>query len=185
MYRQILVHPADRDYQRILWRPDSTDVIREYRLNTVTYGLACAPFLAIRTLRQLADDEDARFPRGARTLRQDCYVDDIVTGADTVLDTIALQEELRKLCMAGGFPLRKWASNCQEALHGIPQEHQLQNSSHFWEDESHGTLGLRWPNAAIASRSLSTRTPSRNSQRGASCRKPRASSIPSDGSPPS
>ncbi|XP_025265103.1 uncharacterized protein LOC112638181 [Camponotus floridanus] len=54
MYRQILIHPDDRNHQRIFWRHRAADDIREYRLRTVTYGLACAPFLAIRTLHQLA-----------------------------------------------------------------------------------------------------------------------------------
>lgn len=50
MYRQILVHPADRDKPRILWREREADNIAKFKLNTVTYGLACAPFLAMRTL---------------------------------------------------------------------------------------------------------------------------------------
>jgi len=47
MYRQILVDPADRNLQKILWRYDRQEPIKEYLLNTVTYGLACAPFLAM------------------------------------------------------------------------------------------------------------------------------------------
>ncbi|KMQ86943.1 hypothetical protein RF55_13931, partial [Lasius niger] len=144
MYRQIIVHPEDRDWQRILWRHDVAGPVREYRLKTVTYGLACAPFLAIRTLKQLANDEEARYPHGAISLRRDCYVDDIVTGASTLSDAIATQSELRELCMAGGFPLRKWAANCEDILAGIPQEHRLQRTPHSWEGECHSTLGLRW-----------------------------------------
>lgn len=49
MYRQIVMHSDDRNLQRIVWRDDQ--IIKEYQLNTVTYGLACAPFLAIRTLK--------------------------------------------------------------------------------------------------------------------------------------
>ncbi|KMQ89434.1 gag-pol polyprotein precursor [Lasius niger] len=144
MYCQILIHPNNWDFQRVLWRHSNTDRVREFRLNTVTYGLACAPFLAIRTLRQLADDEESRFPLGAAALRKNCYVDDIVTRANTVLDAIAMQQELSELCMAGGFPLRKWASNCNDVLLGIPLEHRIQKSLHSWETESHSTLGLRW-----------------------------------------
>lgn len=51
MYRQIEVHPEDQDLQRIFWRESAADELKAFRLNTVTYGLACAPFLAIRTLR--------------------------------------------------------------------------------------------------------------------------------------
>lgn len=58
MYRQILVHPKDRELQKILWRTGGGDPVKEYQLNTVTYGLSCAPYLAIRTLQQLALDEE-------------------------------------------------------------------------------------------------------------------------------
>lgn len=107
MYHQILVNPEDRDLQRIFWRHNTADEIREYRLKTVMYGLACASFLAIRTLRQLADDEGSRFQRGAVTLRHDTYMDDVMTGASTWPEATSLQRELRSLCTAGGFPLRK------------------------------------------------------------------------------
>lgn len=85
MYRQIQVHPQDRDLQRILWRNGPKE-IKEFQLNTVTYGLSCAPFLAIRTLRQLADDENWKSPIGAAVLRSDVYMDDILTGAATLSD---------------------------------------------------------------------------------------------------
>ncbi|XP_055623465.1 uncharacterized protein LOC129766891 [Toxorhynchites rutilus septentrionalis] len=39
MYRMIQIHKADRDFQRILWRWSSDDVVQEYRLNTVGTGL--------------------------------------------------------------------------------------------------------------------------------------------------
>lgn len=51
MYRQVNLRENQRDLQWILWRPDSNLLVREYRLNTVTYGLASAPFLAIRALQ--------------------------------------------------------------------------------------------------------------------------------------
>lgn len=51
MYRQVQVHPDDQRLQRILWRePDGEADVAEYALTTVTYGLSCAPYLAVRTL---------------------------------------------------------------------------------------------------------------------------------------
>ncbi|XP_039311341.1 uncharacterized protein LOC105201279 [Solenopsis invicta] len=47
MYRQIWVHPEDRDLQRIYWKIGSR--VQEFHLNTVTYGLASAPYLALET----------------------------------------------------------------------------------------------------------------------------------------
>lgn len=49
MYRQILVDFRHVDYQRI-WRPPSSDSIKDYRLLTVTYDTACVPYLALRVL---------------------------------------------------------------------------------------------------------------------------------------
>lgn len=56
MYRQIVTHPEDRHYQQILW--GTSDSPRSYQLTTVTYGLTCAPYLALRVLQQLATDEE-------------------------------------------------------------------------------------------------------------------------------
>ncbi|XP_071644259.1 uncharacterized protein [Temnothorax longispinosus] len=144
MYRQILIHPDDRKYQCILWRCTLLALVCVYQLLTVTYGLACAPFLAIRTLRQLAHDEQSRYLQGAITLREDTYVDDVVSGANTLSHAIGKQTELRGLCTAGGFALRKWAANDEEVLSGIPPEHRLHHEPHSWENDSFSTLGLLW-----------------------------------------
>ncbi|XP_037959441.1 uncharacterized protein LOC119688851 [Teleopsis dalmanni] len=47
MFRQIKIAREDQDYQRILWRENAREKIMEYRLTTVTYGTAAAPFLAV------------------------------------------------------------------------------------------------------------------------------------------
>ncbi|KMQ88090.1 hypothetical protein RF55_12480 [Lasius niger] len=142
MYRQIMVHPEDRDLQRILWRRKEEI---EYRLNTVTYGLACAPYLAIRVLRQLATDDECKFPLGAEALRRDIYMDDVLTGASSLEVGCRLQEQISSLCMAGGFPLRKWAANHGSLLKGVPLEHRLQLSADaLLPSVEHSVLGLRW-----------------------------------------
>ncbi|TGZ49471.1 hypothetical protein DBV15_11972 [Temnothorax longispinosus] len=71
MYRQIEVHPEDRDLQRIIWRESPSDILLEFLL--ITYGLACSAFLAIRTLHQLAKDEGVEFPLGAIALLLETY----------------------------------------------------------------------------------------------------------------
>lgn len=72
MYRQILIHKDDRKYQRILWRYNGQ--IRTFELNTVTFGVSSAPFLAIRTIQKLADDEQSNFPIASKILKRDLYV---------------------------------------------------------------------------------------------------------------
>ncbi|XP_011859104.1 PREDICTED: uncharacterized protein LOC105556616 [Vollenhovia emeryi] len=108
MYRQILIHPNDRDYQRILWRFSPSDPITEYKLNTVTYGQACAPFLAIRCVRQLAEEGANEFSEASRVLLNDLYVDDIITGVNCEDEAIQLISQLNSLLGKGGFEAHKW-----------------------------------------------------------------------------
>lgn len=85
MYRQIKINSEDWDFQWILWINQSNDIIT-YQLTTyqVTYGLACAPFIALRTLKQLVDDEGDKFPLAIQVLIKGSYVDDLFGGSDTI-----------------------------------------------------------------------------------------------------
>lgn len=114
MYRQIKLHADQRDLHRIWWRNDAHEIIKCYRLKTVTYGTKCAPFLAIRTLFKLADDEETKFPQASRILKRDFYVDDVLTGSDSVELANQIKCDLVQLLNAGNFELRKWNSNCSK-----------------------------------------------------------------------
>ncbi|GFV71173.1 integrase catalytic domain-containing protein [Trichonephila clavipes] len=81
MYRQILLEPDKIDLQRIMWKVGPDAEILTYRLKTVTYGMPNAPFLAIKTLQQLARDEKLRFPLTSEALLHDTYMDVIASGA--------------------------------------------------------------------------------------------------------
>ncbi|CAH2100530.1 unnamed protein product [Euphydryas editha] len=112
MFRNILIHPDQRQYQLIL----------TYALNTVTYGLRSSPYHAIRTLLQLADDEGHRFPQAAQVLRNSIFVDDILCGHDSVESAQVLQTELINLLALGGFQLSKWTSNSPQLLEQFPDD---------------------------------------------------------------
>lgn len=146
MYRQILVHPEYRDYQRILWRFSFQDPVQEYQLRTVTYGLNSSPYLAIRVLHQLARDEGENFPLAARVLVSELYVDDLVTGSDSLEEAKSLQLEIISLLDKGGFELRKWASNHPSLLSNLPREFCQQSSLSFDKEDSCTVkiLGLKW-----------------------------------------
>ncbi|KAF6203719.1 hypothetical protein GE061_002052 [Apolygus lucorum] len=148
MYRQILVDPQDWPYQQILWRFDDADAIQRYSLCTVTYGLSCAPFLALRTLQQLRLDEGDKFPLASQALLRDIYIDDFVTGASTVDDALILQRQVIDLMLQGGFTLGKWASNRSELLREAQSTSTGTTISEVsWDnqqDPSIKVLGLKW-----------------------------------------
>ncbi|XP_068972383.1 uncharacterized protein [Bombus flavifrons] len=142
MYRQFLVRPEDRKFQQILWR-NSDGRVDTYQLNTVTFGLSAAPYLAIRCLRQLADDEGHRYPRAATVLRRDFYVDDLLTGVDTRGEARSLRTELTELLKLAGLNIRKWASNDRELLRGL-SEQDINDKLLLGESQTFKTLGVIW-----------------------------------------
>ncbi|UYV72167.1 hypothetical protein LAZ67_9002056, partial [Cordylochernes scorpioides] len=145
MYRQILIHPDDSDYQRVLWRDKPSDAIQEYKLTTITYGTAFAPYLAIRTLHQLADDEAMNYPVASEIVKRDFYVDDLLTGADTVEEAQVLIRQIISLLAEGGFPIRKWVSNSPKILDFLPKDQKVINQSFdFMDLPSVNILGILW-----------------------------------------
>lgn len=121
MYRQILIHSDDRDYQRILWRFSPNDPINEYKLNTGTYGQACAPFLAIRCVRQLAEKGADEFSDASKVLLNDLYVDDIITGVNCEDEATNLISQLEALLSNGGFKAHKWRTSSKKVMRAIDQ----------------------------------------------------------------
>lgn len=114
MFRQILVKQSDTEFQRILWRNEITDPVEEYRLLTVTYGTTSAPFLATRVLKQIAIDNREIYPVAAKIIERDFYVDDLMTGCDTMEELIDLKNTIEGIMKNAGFNLRKWLSNVPE-----------------------------------------------------------------------
>lgn len=145
MYRQIGVKREHWDYQRIVWRNSPEELISHFRLKTVTYGTASAPYLAVKTLQRLADDEQQNYPWASKVLKQDVYVDDCITGADTEEGAKELTEQLRNITRAGCFRLLKWSSNSKQVLEALPEDHiECHAPLHLDNDESIKALGIHW-----------------------------------------
>lgn len=146
MYRQILVSLTDRDFQRILFRFSLDEPIQEFRLNTVTYGMSSSSFLAIRALIQLAIDEGKKYPRAVDVLKRDIYVDDVVTGAESVESALDLQSQVVQILEKGCFELRKWSSNCPRLLDNLDPTHCHNKTLSFDSEPTSPVkvLGMEW-----------------------------------------
>jgi hypothetical protein len=141
MYRQIQLDKEDRKYQRILWRRDPSHPVQVYELNTVTYGMASSSYLATRCIQQVALEEGSNNPEAQRSIMQDTYVDDLLTGAKTVREARALRDNIVAILDRGCFPLNKWASNCPELLPTLSENEVMVNFDKHGDSK---TLGLLW-----------------------------------------
>lgn len=119
MYRQVLVNRDDTMFQRVLWRDSPEKEIEEFELVTVTFGTSSAPFLAVRSLHQVAYDEGKDYPLAAKNILNNFYMDDLMTGAESVDEGYKIHKEIKNILAKGGFQLQKWISNSEELLHKI------------------------------------------------------------------
>ncbi|KAL4154263.1 hypothetical protein QTP88_002088 [Uroleucon formosanum] len=146
MYRQILILPEYHQFQHILWRPSPHDELVEYELNTVTYGVNYAPYLALRVLQTIASDDCDNFEFVRNALTRQTYVDDICDGADTMPNVLKLQSDLISVMHKAGLELKKWASNTPCVLEAVPAADRVCAPMPFESVDGYGTkvLGLQW-----------------------------------------
>ncbi|XP_072153714.1 uncharacterized protein [Bemisia tabaci] len=145
MYLQIALHPEDRRYHLVLWRPNKEAPVQIYQLNRVTFGVGSSSFLSSRSLIELATLYKDRYPRASKLILEDIFCDDVISGDRTVELTRSLIEELIALLKEGNFALRKWTSNDSKVLEGIADEDL--EVPFTWEDpmtSSFSMLGLHW-----------------------------------------
>ncbi|XP_058839359.1 uncharacterized protein LOC131694869 [Topomyia yanbarensis] len=146
MYRQILVDSCHCPLQRIFWRKSPSEPLKILELNTVTYGTASAPYLATRSLLQLAYDERDKYPLAARVVEKNFYVDNALFGSDTFEEAREYCLELIELLKSGGMHLHKWSSNDEKLLQPIALEDRDSYTA-VGDCEANDiikTLGLMW-----------------------------------------
>lgn len=143
-YRQILIEPSLRKLQRIMWRDNPCEPIDTYNLNTVTYGTASASYLTTRCLKHLADSISSTFPKSSAILQNCFYVDDLLTGGDSVEEVLKIKSELTAVLAEVGFPIRKFLSNNIDVLSTPSNTNTFLFTVPIGERENAKTLGVSW-----------------------------------------
>ncbi|KAL1448580.1 hypothetical protein WDU94_012305, partial [Cyamophila willieti] len=143
MYRCILLHPNDCQYQHIFWRFEPDHCIQEWELKRLTFGFTPASYLAQRCLRVLAESEMERFPEACKVLMNCCYVDDIVCSVPSVNAAKQLRQDLVEVLQSGGFDLKKFSSSSPEVLSDVPVEDQ-EPTLLLHDASAIKILGLHW-----------------------------------------
>ena len=145
MYRQILVDDSETKYQKIFWRMYPEKEVKVYKLKTVTYGTASAPFLAVRCLFQIAQENKERYPLASKIITRDFYVDDLITGHNDANELLNIQRDIVKLLSNYGFELRKFLCNDKNILNQFTINQDLDvKTIEIGENEQNKTLGIFW-----------------------------------------
>ncbi|GFQ75296.1 DUF1758 domain-containing protein [Trichonephila clavata] len=85
------------------------------------------------------------YTRDSTAALKDFYVDDLMSGANSLSEALELQNQLTQMVSSAGLVLRKWASNCSELLNSIDSDMRLSNTSlNIDNDDTVKTLGILW-----------------------------------------
>ncbi|GFQ78034.1 uncharacterized protein TNCT_12831 [Trichonephila clavata] len=86
-------------------------------------------------------DEASRFPLSSKVALQDVYMDDVVSGAQTLDTARQLQCQLQNMLKTCGMKSHKWNSNSKELFNSsTDQEHSFSTNT----ESAIKTLGVSW-----------------------------------------
>ena len=146
MYRAVRLMGPDKDLHRFVWRDSPNNVLKDYRMTRVTFGVSASSFIANMCVQQNAIDHGAQYPKAAKQVKTSFYVDDYLGGADSRDEAVELQEEMHSLFNRGGFLLRKWNCSDPAVLKGISPDLKdpLATIVLTDTDQYTKTLGIEW-----------------------------------------
>ena len=147
MYRAIELTPSDRDLHRFTWRSSPDATLQDFRMTRVTFGVSSSSFVANMAVKQNAADFAHEYPLAVKTVDKAFYVDDCLTGADSIEEGVELRCQLQALFSKGDFLLRKWNSSCPDVIEGVSPELRDDKTSLTISDQDEiytKTLGVEW-----------------------------------------
>ncbi len=112
-FLQIRVKESERDALRFHWTSDPLDNVQVLRFTRVLFGLVSSPFL-LGVLEAHFDYWTNKAPAAVDALKRSLYVDDIISGGNTVEEARQRKSEATDILGDATFSLHKWASNLSE-----------------------------------------------------------------------
>ncbi len=148
-FLQLSLNHVDRDTTRFFWfkhleTGDPND-LQIYRFTRIPFGVISSPFLLNATLQHYLTQVQNRqgnktSQKVAELLASNIYVDNLVTGADTVTEAQQIFSESRMIFSQIRMNLREWFSNSTELTAKIPET--LQENTNPTK-----VLGVTWDHA--------------------------------------
>ncbi|XP_045499445.1 uncharacterized protein LOC123697073 [Colias croceus] len=144
-FLQIFVREFDRRFQCFLYRFSPQDPLLLYQFNRVCFGIKSSPYHALRTVRQLVEDDGAKYPLASSIASSSLYIDDIAFSIPTECEAVSALQQLIDLFKGAQWDLVKWNSNSKNVLDNLPASHKLLPSAvEFDKTMQHKLLGLHW-----------------------------------------
>jgi len=134
----VKLQPSDRNFTRFLWPPNPDDEFQTYRFTVVPFGSASSPFMLAAVLNLHLSKFNNKV---ATNMKDNLYVDNILTGCDTEDEIQLFYTQSRDLMNQAKFNLRSWSTNSHR-LKEVTNEDKTCDPN-----TTVGLLGLRWNTA--------------------------------------
>ena len=107
MYHSIQTTETERHLRRVLWRNmKMKDRIKTYGTETVTFGDKPAAAISAVAIQETAETFKYIDENAAKKIKQDMYVDDIVTGDTNITKVNMLKNSIKEILAKGGFHIK-------------------------------------------------------------------------------
>jgi len=146
MLQELGLHPEDRDLHRFIQNGTIKGSLKDLRMSRVTFGVTSSSFLATQVLCQVARDYQEPPSSSSKNVSKQFYVDDCLTGAESVEEAVAIRPELNKLLGKARMKLHRWKSNSEQLLDTMPEDMREAEDLPINSppDQCHKTLGVHW-----------------------------------------
>ncbi|GBN77955.1 hypothetical protein AVEN_69417-1 [Araneus ventricosus] len=144
-FLQLTLAEKDRDAVRFLCTEN--DTLQVYRFNRVLFGVRSSPFLLSASIKTHLKKFHDEFPTTTECLNRCFYVDDFISGADSLQDALEISTQAVSIMDQASMVLRKWTTNSDELRQlwireGL--ENQLQDNPISPRANSTKVLGMLW-----------------------------------------
>ncbi len=146
MYWAIEHTKIDRNLNCFVQRSSQNDMLRDYRMTRITFGVCASSFAANMSVTQNAMDHTHDYSMATKAVEESFYVDDALTGTDSIEEAIRLQMQLHDLLSCERFLLRK--GNCSDPtvldniLFELRDKHEIQSTT--YKKRKTKTLWFEW-----------------------------------------
>ena len=154
IFFQIRIAPEDRDMLRILWfsEPEMKGEVVAYKFQVAPYGIRCIPSMAGFAMLFTAEMNIPNIPSDtAARLSRDMFVDDSISGVNSVEEGRNVIKDITCLLRSTGFTITKWNASCHEILSNVPEADLAPSIRNISEkecdmctDKRQMTLGIVW-----------------------------------------
>ncbi|XP_071161140.1 uncharacterized protein [Mytilus edulis] len=138
----------DRDFTRFFWLSDTdnpSSTLTTYRFKSILFGATSSPFILNATLLKHLDACNTNV---SAMMKNDLYVDNILSSLENEDDAAKYFVQARSLMSDAGFNLRLWSSICSKLTDLAKQHDTLWEQKYGWDEPLPLEIQTTWKNLA-------------------------------------